>query len=139
MPALTPALLLAARVAGATDAVAIGVTVVATLVVVAMLAATVSLVRTAHSLRLLAERLDRHSAALLADLDSTVASASADLARVDDLIGSAESITATIGSASRLAYASLANPVIKVMAFGAGTARAGRRLRGSGGRWTGRP
>jgi hypothetical protein len=48
---------------------------------------------------------------------------------VDDLIGSAEAITHTVGATSRLARLALAGPVIKVMALGAGTARAGRRLR----------
>ena len=51
---------------------------------------------------------------------------------MDDLVGSAEAITETVGSASRLAHSAIATPIIKVMAFRAGTARAGRRLRKAG-------
>jgi hypothetical protein len=125
-------LMKAAGVLGATGSygpVAIGVTVVATLVVVAMLAAVAALVRASRALRRDAEELRRESRALLADLDGAVTRAGADLDRVDDLIGSAERLSATVGSASRLAYTAVANPVIKVMALGAGTARASERIR----------
>jgi hypothetical protein len=110
-------------------AVAIGVTVVATLVVVALLAVVFQLVRAARAMRLAADELARNSALLLRDLRATVTDATAELDRVDGLIGTAEAITETVGSASRLTYAALSNPVIKVLAFGSGTARATRRLR----------
>jgi hypothetical protein len=111
------------------EAVAIGVTVVATLVVAALLVAAVSLVRTARRLRAVAEELSRRTSVVLNDVEVTVSRARGELDRVDDLIGSAEAITQTVGSASRLAHLALTKPVIKVMAFRAGTVRAGRRLR----------
>ncbi len=110
--------------------VAIGVTVVATLVVAALLVAVVMLVVAARQLRRETGELRRQTRAVLAALDGTVTDAARDLDRVDDLIGSAERITATVGSASRLAQAAWATPVIKVMALGAGTARASERMRG---------
>jgi hypothetical protein len=76
-----------------------------------------------------AEELADATAALMADVDSTVARAGAELDRVGDLVGSAEQITDTVGAASRLAYVSLASPLIKVLALGRGTARASERLR----------
>ena len=42
----------------------------------------------------------------------------------------AESVTGTVDSASRLAYIAMSNPVIKGVAFASGTAKAARRLRG---------
>jgi hypothetical protein len=60
----------------------------------------------------------------------TIHEARRELERVDDLVGSAEALTETVGSAGRLAHAAVSSPLIKLMAFGAGTARAGRRLRG---------
>ena len=114
------------------SAVVIGVTVVATLVVLGGLVAVVSLLRTARQLRDLAEELREHTAVVLGEVEVTVARAQGELDRVDDLIGSAEAITETVGSASRLARVALAGPMIKVMALGAGTARAGRRLRRAG-------
>jgi hypothetical protein len=111
------------------NAVAIGVSVLATVVVLALLVGALSLLRTARRLRLLAEELDGRADDVLGDVEDTVQLARGELARVDDLIGSAEAITETVGSASRLARTTLAVPVIKVLALCAGTARAGRRLR----------
>ncbi|HEY7939111.1 MAG TPA: hypothetical protein VID05_04710 [Acidimicrobiales bacterium] len=66
----------------------------------------------------------------LHDLRDAVAEASTDLERVDDLIGTAESLANTVDAASRTAYLSVANPVIKTVAFAKGTSRAAKRLRG---------
>jgi hypothetical protein len=114
------------------DAVVIGVTVIATLVVLGGLAAVGSLLRTARELRALAEELNEHTSAVLGDVEVTVSQARSELDRVDTLVGSAEAITHTVGSASRLARVALSRPVIKVVAFSAGTARAGRRIRKAG-------
>lgn len=124
---MLPGLMLATTVWDGT--VAIGVTVVATVVVLALLAALLSAVRSARRLRRAADELRREALALVGQLDETVSHASSHLDRVDDLIGSAERLSNTVGSASRLARASVATPVIKVMAFGAGTARASQRMR----------
>jgi hypothetical protein len=48
---------------------------------------------------------------------------------VDALLESAESISSTVDSASRLAYLAFSNPVIKALAFAGGTGRAIRRVR----------
>jgi hypothetical protein len=111
------------------SSVVVGVTVIATVVVLGGLVAVVSLLRTARHLRSLAEELSEHTTAVLGEVEVTVARARGELDRVDELVGSAEAITETVGSASRLARVALAGPLIKVMALGAGTARAGRRLR----------
>ena len=78
---------------------------------------------------MLVEEMTDHAASVIGDAEATIARARGELDRVDDLIGSAEAITETVGSASRVAHAVLATPLIKVLAFGAGTARAGRRFR----------
>jgi hypothetical protein len=111
------------------SAVVVGVTVVATVVVLGLTWAAVSLIRTARRMQALAQELSEHAAAVLGDVERTVSRARGELDRVDDLIGSAEAITHTVGSASHLAHLAVAKPLIKVMALGAGTARAGRRLR----------
>ncbi len=108
---------------------AVAVTVIATLVVVALLLALRGALVAARRLRAAADALEEDVHEVLRTLDGTMAHASAELERVDDLIGSAEQLTETVGSASRLAYASLASPLIKVMAFTRGTSRASRRLR----------
>ena len=109
--------------------VAVAVAALSTVVVLVMLVAALSLRRSARELRMLVEEMTDHAATVIGDAEQTIARARGELDRVDDLIGSAEAITETVGSASRVAHAVLAAPLIKVLAFGAGTARAGRRLR----------
>jgi predicted PurR-regulated permease PerM len=115
--------------AGAYSSLALVVTVVATVVVLSLVAALFVALRAARQLRAAADELTTQARAVIDELQSTVAHAEADLERVDDLIGSAERLTGTVGSASRLAYGAVATPVIKAMAIGAGTARASRQLR----------
>lgn len=118
--------------AAGSSSVAVTVAVVATLVIVGLLAALVSVIRAARALRVAAEELARSSGQLLDDLGGTLAHANAELDRVDDLVGSAENLTEAVTSASRAAYVTLANPLIKVMAFRRGSARAAQRWRARG-------
>jgi hypothetical protein len=112
------------------SAAAVSITVAATAVVLVLAAAALSLRRSAIELRALAEEMSDHAAGVIGEAEDTISRARGELDRVDDLIGSAEAITRTVGSASNVAHATLAVPLIKVMAFGAGTARAGRAWRG---------
>jgi hypothetical protein len=56
--------------------------------------------------------------------------AASEMERVGDVLGSAEAVSATVDSASRLAYRAFANPVVRVLAFGSGLGGALRRLLG---------
>jgi hypothetical protein len=107
---------------------AVIVTVVATVVILALLAVLWSLVRTSRALQEAADDLRREGLAVIGDMRSAVGLANTELERADTLLEAAESISTTADSASRLAYMAVSNPVIKVMAFGTGTARATRRL-----------
>ncbi len=49
--------------------------------------------------------------------------------RVERLVTSAERINDTVDGAGKLAYKTLASPVVKAMAFGTGVSRAAHRLR----------
>jgi hypothetical protein len=111
---------------------AVLVTVVGTLVIVALLGVLWSLLRTSRALRAAADDLRRDGLSLLAEMRGTVGQANAELERADGLLGTAEAISTTADSASRLAYQAVSSPVIKVLAFGTGTARATRRLRRRG-------
>lgn len=97
--------------------------------VVALLFALASLTRTLRTLRLTVDELRQEAIPILSDLRGTVSTANAELVRVDGLLTSAESVSATVDSASRLAYMAFSNPIIKAIAFSAGTGRAARRLR----------
>ncbi len=108
---------------------AILVTIVATVVVMSLLAMLWYLTRTMRIMRASADELGRESTALLTEMRAAVGLASGELERADGLLDTAQSISATVDSASRLAYVTLSNPVVKVLAFGTGTRAAARRLR----------
>lgn len=114
------------------DWAAVIVAVATCILVLSLLFALVSLTRTMRALRETVDQLRGETVPLVADLRSTVGQANAELERVDHLLGTAESISSTVDSASRLAYLAFSNPVIKALAFGSGTARAVRRLRKAG-------
>jgi uncharacterized protein YoxC len=99
------------------------------IIAVALLLALASLSRTLRELRTSVEEFRNEAVPLVGQMRGTVTQASAELERVDTLLGTAESIGATVDSASRLAYLFLANPLVKALAFGAGSTRALRRLR----------
>lgn len=112
--------------------VAIAVTVIATLVLVALVVSVAYLLKTSRQLRKAADLLRDSSNDLVRQSRAAVDQASQEVGKVSELVGSAEEMMETVGSASRIATTALATPVIKVMAFGAGTARAARRLRKGG-------
>ena len=63
---------------------------------------------------------------LIADLHSSVRETSTDLARVDSLLDTANSISSTMDSAARIAYNTVSHPVVKALSAGTGIARAYR-------------
>lgn len=94
-----------------------------------LLWAIVLLTRTLRALQETIDELHREALPVVSELRGAVRQANGELERVESLLGSAESITATVDSASRLAYLAFSNPIIKALAFAAGTTRAARRLR----------
>jgi hypothetical protein len=112
-----------------TDAVAVGVTALATVLVVGLVAAALYQLKATRQMRHEAEALARECRQLLSQLGDTVRQAEHDIERVDRMVGSAEAISEAVGSASRLMGGVVAGPVIKVMAVASGVARGWRRLR----------
>ncbi len=113
------------------DWAAVVASVALALLVAGLLFALVSLARTLAALREAAEALRKETIPLVWDMHATVRQAGSELERVDTLLETAESISTTVDSASRLAYLTFSNPVIKALAFASGTSRAARRLRRS--------
>lgn len=99
-------------------------------------AATVSLSTVAvlrrrlRELRQLVDELRGEAVPLVREARVVVDQAATEMERVGDVLGSAEAVSATVDSASRLAYRAFANPVVKVLAFGSGVGGALRRLFG---------
>jgi hypothetical protein len=113
----------------ASDLSAVIVAASSVVAVVLLAVGVVALLRTLRALREVAVLLRTETAPVLDDLRDTVDAANGEIDRLDRLVTTAESVTGTVDSASRLAYIAMANPVIKGVAFASGTAKAARRLR----------
>jgi uncharacterized protein YoxC len=120
----------------ASEIAAIIGSVVGTLLVIGFFIAFTGLLRTLRRLTTAIEELRGEVVPLAGQwrstvdqVNSTVGQANAELARVDGLLTTAESVSQTVDSASRLAYLAMSNPIIKAMAFSAGTGATLRRLR----------
>jgi hypothetical protein len=114
----------------ASDLAAVIVAACSVVAVVLLAVGLVALVRTLRALREVATLLRTETVPVLDDMHDTIEAANYEIMRLDGLVTTAESVTGTVDSASRLAYIAMANPVIKGVAFASGTAKAARRLRG---------
>jgi hypothetical protein len=113
----------------ASDAFAV---VAATLVAILTGALVVMLVHTARTLRELRTTvalLREDAIALLDDAYAAVRDATYEVERVDRLVTSAEKLNGAVDGAQRIAYKTLASPVVKAMALGSGVSRAAQALR----------
>ena len=89
---------------------------------------TVVLGRRVRELGRAVEELRGETVPLVRDARVVVDQAATEMVRVGDVLDSAEAVSATVDSASRLAYRAFANPVVKVLAVRAGAATGIRRL-----------
>jgi hypothetical protein len=114
----------------ADDVAALVAAIAAALAAGGSLLAVLILSRRVAELRQLVADLRHETVPLVREARLVVDQASTEMTRVGDVLGSAEAVSATVDSASRLAYRAFANPVVKVLAVGTGTGAALRRLVG---------
>jgi len=115
----------------AAGSVAVLVAAVAAAVAAALsTAAALALRGRSRELQRLVEQLRGEAVPLVREARVVVEEAATEMVRVGDVLGSTESVSATVDSASRLAYRAFANPVVRVLAFATGLSTAGRRLVG---------
>ncbi len=86
--------------------------------------------RRTRQLQQLAQQLHQELVPLARQARLAADQAATEMTRVGDILGSAEAVSATVDSASRLAYRAFSNPVVKVVAYGSGARGALRRLFG---------
>lgn len=110
--------------------VAVALAVVAAVLAVSLVFVVAALTRTLRSLQAVVDDLNREAVPLLENLEGDARKASQGLDKVGDLVGAAESVTRRVDGASKLAYVTFSNPVVKVLAVGHGVSRVGRKLRG---------
>jgi hypothetical protein len=113
----------------AADLAAVIVSIAAVAAVVVLMFAVSALVSTMRALRDTIEALRIDAVPAMAELRRAASQASHELERVDDLLDTAESVSTTVDSASRLTYLVVSNPLIKIVAVAAGAGRMARRLR----------
>jgi uncharacterized protein YoxC len=113
----------------ATDLAAIVVTISSVVAAVVLVFGLVAVNRTLKELRLAVEELRSETGPVIAELRDTVQAANYELNRVDDLLGTAETIGSTVDSATRVAHLAFSAPVIKSLAVASGTGRAARSFR----------
>ncbi len=115
----------------ASDLAAIITSVMALGAVLALTLVLASLLRTLRTVRADAEAFRVRSTELLDEMTAALNVARTDLERVDDLVGSAEALAATVDGAAKVGYFTVGKPVIKTVALAKGTSRAAKRIRGS--------
>lgn len=113
----------------ATDVAAVVVAIASVVGVVLLILALVQVSRTLTALRLTIEQMRRETVPVLTELQRTVTVANVELEKLDGLLDSASGVTATVDSASHLAYLAFSNPVIKAMAVATGATKAAKALR----------
>lgn len=113
---------------GAAAVVALVAACVALVAASATIAASVSLRRRTRELSELVLQLRTETVPLVREARTVVDHAATEMERVGDVLGSAEAVSATVDSASRLAYRAFSNPVVKTVAFGSGLSGALKRL-----------
>jgi hypothetical protein len=116
MSADNVAALVAAIAAGTASLVLVGVVVV--------------LSRRVRELGRTVDELRRETVPLLHGARVVVDQAATEMVRVGDVLDSAEAVSSTVDSASRLAYRAFSNPVVKVLAYSTGLGTALRRFFG---------
>ena len=111
------------------DLAAVVVTIVSLGATALLTIAVLSLLRTMRGLRVVLDTLHDQTVPLVQNLRITIDQAGVDLERVEGILDSAERITHTVDSASKLTYRALSPPLIKTVSLMSGLRRAGRRAR----------
>ncbi len=112
--------------AGDLAAVLVSLVMIAAIVVIAVV--TGAMLRTLRELRATLEVLRGEVVPLMGELRDTVSAAGAEVDRVDDLLDTAEAISATVEGASRVGYLAFRAPLIRVVALGRGMRRGAGHL-----------
>ena len=100
------------------------------MLVVGLLLLISSAIRTLASVRGAVDDVRRTAVPLISDIHTAVRQANGDLVKVETILERTESIKGTVDSASQLALAAFATPLIKIASVTTGLNRAARRLAG---------
>jgi methyl-accepting chemotaxis protein len=94
-----------------------------------LMAVLLSLVGTVRELTRTVEQVTEETVPLLGSVNETVSGVNTELARADSIVANVQSISHTADNLADVVHTAVANPLIKIVAFGAGTSAALRSLR----------
>jgi len=109
---------------------ALGAAIAAGIASLVLVGVVIVLGRRVRDLGRAVEELRRETVPLVHDARVVVDQAAPAMVRVGDVLDSAEAVSATVDSASRLAYRAFSNPVVKILAYSTGVGSALRRFFG---------
>jgi uncharacterized protein YoxC len=89
----------------------------------------VNLFRVLESTKMLIDGIRQETVPLLGEVRTTVTGVNKEMDRVDGMLDSASKIAKNAERISSVVEQAVSSPLIKIIAFGAGASRAGRRLR----------
>jgi uncharacterized protein YoxC len=113
----------------ATELAAVIVTISSVAAAVVLVFGLIAVNRTLKQLRDAVDELRTETASVVAEIRDTVYAANYELNRVDELLGTAESIGGKVDSATRVAHVAFSTPVIKSLALASGTGKAAKSFR----------
>jgi hypothetical protein len=116
----------------ASDLAVVLVTIAGIAGFVVLLVVALSIIRSLRELRRTLDQVRAETIPLVAALHDTAIEAGLEVERIDDLLETAESISATVEGASRLGYLAFRRPVVSVVAASRGVGRGMWRLVGGG-------
>ena len=108
---------------------ALVVAVVGAVVLTVLVFVVARLLQTVRDLQHTVEALREESVALVAELHEANRTANLERTRIDNVLRTAESVSGTVDSATRLAYLTMGSPVVKGLAAATGANQAYRRFR----------
>lgn len=92
---------------------------------------TMNLFRVVSSLRDLVDGITSESVPLLGEVSNTVRTVNKELERVDSIVGSVQRVASNVEVISDTVQAAVTNPLVKALAFFAGSKRAAKRFKES--------
>jgi hypothetical protein len=116
----------------ADDLAVVLVTIAGIAAFVVLLVVALALGRSLRELRRTLDHVQAETIPLIAALHDTALEAGLEVERIDDLLETAESISATVEGASRLGYLAFRRPMVSVVAASRGVGRGMWRLVGGG-------
>lgn len=94
-----------------------------------LMAVLLTLVGTVRELTRAVEQVTEETVPLLSSVNETVSGVNTELARVDTIVANIQSISNTADNLADVVHTAISNPLIKAVAFGAGTSATLRSVR----------